>query len=79
VNVGSGTDVSIKELALLVKDIVGFEGELAFDTSKPDGTPRKLMDVNTLKSAGWEYKIKLEDGIRLAYEDALEKGLLLEE
>jgi GDP-L-fucose synthase len=78
VNVGSGTDISIKDLALTIKSIVGFEGELTFDSSKPDGTPRKLMDVSNLAKAGWSYKIKLEDGIKMAYQDALEKGLLNE-
>lgn len=79
VNVGSGTDISIKDLALLVKKIVGFEGELTFDTSKPDGTPRKLMDVSSLKSSGWNQKIDLEEGILSAYQDAEKKGLLAEE
>ena len=76
VNVGSGKDISIKDLALLVKKIVGFEGELTFDTSKPDGTPRKLMDVSRLANAGWSYSTELEDGIKMAFEDALSKGLL---
>ncbi|NJO00862.1 MAG: GDP-L-fucose synthase [Bacteroidia bacterium] len=62
-NVGTGEDISIKDLALLIKELVGFEGELRFDTSKPDGTPRKLMDVSRLKSMGWEPKISLRDGI----------------
>lgn len=69
VNVGSGTDISIKDLALLIKKIVGFDGELTFNTSKPDGTPRKLMDVSKLKNVGWTYKISLEEGIRSVYED----------
>lgn len=69
VNIGCGEDLSIKDLALLIKDIVGFEGELTFDTSKPDGTPRKLMDVSKLTSTGWTYKTHLKDGIKLAYED----------
>lgn len=75
-NVGSGTDISIKNLALLVKKIVGFEGELNFDTSKPNGTPRKLMDVSRLKAAGWQYSTHLEQGIQLAYQDALNAGKL---
>jgi GDP-L-fucose synthase len=78
VNVGSGTDITIKDLALLVKKTVGFEGDLVFDSSKPDGTPRKLMDVSHLKKAGWSYSVQLEDGIKMAFEDALEKGLLEE-
>lgn len=76
VNVGSGKDISIKDLALLVKKIIGYEGELTFDTSKPNGTPRKLMDVSKLKNAGWHYQIELEQGIHWAFEDALSKGLL---
>ncbi|TFF36879.1 GDP-L-fucose synthase family protein [Mucilaginibacter psychrotolerans] len=73
VNIGSGTEISIKELALLIKKVVGFEGNIDFDTSKPDGTPRKLMDVTKLAEKGWTYSTKLEDGIRLAYEDFLVK------
>ena len=69
INIGTGEDVSIKELALLIKRIVGFAGELVFDSSKPDGTPRKLMDVSKLHSKGWKHTIELEDGIKLAYRD----------
>jgi GDP-L-fucose synthase len=69
VNIGTGKDLSIKDLALLVKKIVDFKGELKFDTSKPDGTPRKLMDVSYLHSLGWKHKIDLEEGIRLVYEE----------
>jgi GDP-L-fucose synthase len=69
VNVGSGTDISIKDLALLVKKIVGYEGELVFDTSKPDGTPRKLMDVSRINHLGWQHKISLEEGISKVYEE----------
>ena len=76
VNVGSGVDISIKDLALTVKKVVGFEGELTFDTTKPDGTPRKLMDVSRLANAGWTYSVELEEGIKLAFDDALSKGLL---
>jgi GDP-L-fucose synthase len=71
VNIGTGEDISIKDLALLIKDIIGYEGEINFDTSKPDGTPRKLMDVSKLHSKGWHHKIELKDGIKLAYEDFL--------
>lgn len=67
VNIGVGEDISIKDLALLVKKIVGFEGELNFDTSRPDGTPRKLMDVSKLHSFGWKHKINLEEGIKSVY------------
>jgi GDP-L-fucose synthase len=69
VNIGVGTDISIKDLALLIKKIVGFKGELQFDTSKPDGTPRKLMDVSRLTGLGFRAKIGLEDGIRAVYEE----------
>jgi GDP-L-fucose synthase len=69
VNIGVGTDISIKDLALLIKKIVGFKGELQFDTSKPDGTPRKLMDVSRLADLGFKAKIGLEDGIRAVYEE----------
>lgn len=68
-NVGTGEDISIKDLALLIKEIVGFHGELVFDTSKPDGTPRKLMDVSKLHEFGWKHKISIEDGIRSVYEE----------
>lgn len=73
VNVGTGVDVTIKELAETVREIVGFEGELVWDTSKPDGTPRKLMDVSKLHGAGWKHTIELKEGIKLAYEDFLKK------
>jgi len=73
VNIGTGEDISIKDLALMIKKIVGYAGELNFDNSKPDGTPRKLMDVTKLHSKGWKHKIELEDGIKLAYGDFLEK------
>lgn len=69
INVGTGEDLSIKDLALLVKDIIGYTGEIAFDASKPDGTPRKLMDVSKLHSKGWKHTIDLPDGIKLAYQD----------
>ncbi len=71
VNIGTGEDVTIKNLAALVKQIVGFQGEIMWDTSKPDGTPRKLMDVSKLHGLGWHHKIALEDGIKLAYQDFL--------
>lgn len=76
INLGSGKEISIKNLALLVKKIVGFNGQLTFNTSKPDGTPRKLMDVSKLAKAGWAYKIELEDGIKSVYQDALKSGVL---
>jgi len=68
VNVGVGEDVSIKELAELVKETVGFKGELRFDTSKPDGTPRKLLDVSKLNNAGWKAKIDLKEGVASTYQ-----------
>jgi GDP-L-fucose synthase len=73
VNIGTGEDLSIKELAELVKQTVGFEGQINFDTSKPDGTPRKLMDVSKLHSKGWKHTIELPQGISLAYKDFLSK------
>jgi GDP-L-fucose synthase len=66
-NIGVGEDISIRELAELIARVVGFEGELVFDTSKPDGTPRKLLDVSRLKNLGWKAKISLEEGIRNTY------------
>lgn len=69
VNVGTGTDLSIKALAEMVKDIVGFEGELVWNTDKPDGTPRKLMNVGRLHSLGWKHSIELRDGITSVYEE----------
>ena len=74
VNLGSGTEISIKDLALLIKDIVGFEGELRFNTEKPDGTPRKLMDVSKLANMGWTYSIERADGIRSVYETVKTNG-----
>ena len=71
INIGTGHDISIKDLALLVKRIIGYEGELRFDTSKPDGTPRKLMDVSKLHALGWKHSIELAEGIELAYENFL--------
>jgi GDP-L-fucose synthase len=71
INVGTGEDLTIKDLALLIKAVVGFEGELHFDASKPDGTPRKLMDVSKLHQLGWKHKIDLREGLELAYKDYL--------
>lgn len=69
INVGVGEDMSIRDLAYLVREIIGYHGELHFDTSKPDGTPRKLMDVSKLHALGWQHKTSLREGIALAYED----------
>ncbi|WP_316816662.1 GDP-L-fucose synthase [Pedobacter nyackensis] len=74
INIGTGEDLTIKDLALLIKKTVGFEGELTFDSSKPDGTPRKLMDVSKLHALGWKHKVELEEGIQLAYQDFLAKN-----
>ena len=68
INVGTGEDVTIKELASIVSDVVGFTGGIDWDTSKPNGTPRKVLDVSKIKSLGWEPKISLKDGIRSTYE-----------
>lgn len=71
-NIGTGKEITIKDLAELIKDIVGYEGKIVWDSSKPDGTPRKLLDVSRLKKAGWTYKIELKDGIEKAYKWYLE-------
>jgi len=72
VNVGVGRDITIRELAETIKDITGFEGELVFDTSKPDGTPRKLVDTSMINGMGWQAKIGLKDGLAQAYQWFLE-------
>jgi GDP-L-fucose synthase len=72
VNVGVGEDISIKELALLIKEVVGYNGELKFDSSKPDGTPRKLMDVSRLRELGWKHKVSLTEGISKVYAEVKE-------
>jgi len=71
INIGTGEDLSIKDLSIIIKDIIGYTGHIEFDSSKPDGTPRKLMDVSKLHSLGWKHKINLEEGIKLAYDDFL--------
>ncbi len=68
INIGTGEDITIRELAELVRQIVGYSGEIVFDTDKPDGTPRKLLDVSRLEATGWSPKIDLEQGIRNAYQ-----------
>jgi len=78
VNLGTGKEVTITELANLVKKVVGFEGEIVYDATKPDGTPRKLLDVSKLNTLGWHYKTELEDGIRLAYDDFLHSEMRAE-
>ena len=69
VNIGTGLDISIKDLALVIKDIVGFEGELKFNTEKPDGTPRKLLDVTKIHKMGWKHSIGLKEGIKAVYKE----------
>jgi GDP-L-fucose synthase len=68
INVGVGEDVSIKELAKLIQGVVGFQGTIDWDSSKPDGTPRKLLDVSRISALGWKAQISLEDGLRSTYE-----------
>ena len=75
VNIGTGEDMTIKDLAFLIKEIVGFKGEINFDTSKPDGTPRKLMDVTKLHNKGWKHTIELPEGVAMAYKDFLSKNI----
>lgn len=75
VNVGFGDEITIKDLALLIQKVVGFEGHLAFDTSKPNGTPRKLMDSTRLFDTGWKPKTQLEEGIKLAYQDFISRNI----
>lgn len=70
VNVGTGQDISIHDLAMLIKNIVGFNGDIQFNTQKPDGTPRKLMDVTKINTMGWKHKIELEEGIKQVYAEA---------
>lgn len=73
INIGTGKDISITDMALLIKKMVGYDGELKYDTSKPDGTPRKLMDISKIHSLGWKHKIDLEEGIRMVYEEVKHK------
>jgi GDP-L-fucose synthase len=73
INIGVGHDVTIKQLAELIKSEVGYSGDIKFDTSKPDGTPRKLMDVSKINQLGWKHKIELKEGIHLVYEDFKKK------
>lgn len=78
VNVGTGEDISIKELALLVKDLIGYQGELTFNTEKPDGTPRKLLDVTKLNNLGWKHSIELKSGIQKVIDDLKNKDFNFE-
>lgn len=76
INIGVGEDLTINELAEIVKEVVGYSGSFVFDTSKPDGTPRKLMDVNKLHQLGWKHTTSLKEGIKLAYRDFLKKEMV---
>lgn len=78
INIGTGEDISILNLALMIKDITGFTGHIKTDPSKPDGTPRKLMDVSKLKALGWQAKIGLRNGIEMVYKELMEKNILNE-
>lgn len=78
VNLGTGKELTIKELTELVAKVIGYEGEIKWDTTKPDGTPRKLLDVSKLEALGWKYKTDMEEGIRLAYEDFLNNPMRAE-
>ena len=78
VNAGTGKELTIKELTELVAKVVGYKGKIEWDPSKPNGTPRKLLDVSKAKKLGWTYKTELEDGIRLAYEDFLNNPMRAE-
>ena len=78
VNVGTGKELTIRELTEIVARVVGFQGEIKWDADKPDGTPRKLLDVTKLRDLGWTYKVELEEGIRLAYEDFLSNPIRAE-
>ena len=71
INIGTGEDLTIKDLAILIKEIIGFEGDILFDSTKPDGTPKKLLDVSKINNLGWKYSIELKDGIKKTYLDFL--------
>lgn len=73
INIGTGHDLSIRDLAMLIREVVGYTGELRFDSTKPDGTPRKLMDVSRLHALGWKHQVELPEGIVLAYGDFLSR------
>jgi GDP-L-fucose synthase len=79
VNVGTGVDLTVGELANEISLIIGFEGQISWDTSKPDGIPRKLLDVSKLRSLGWEASISLQDGIKIAYADFLKQSLQIQQ
>jgi GDP-L-fucose synthase len=68
INIGTGTDLTIRDLAEMIKDIVSFKGDIVWDSTKPDGTPRKLLDINRISALGWQPRISLRDGLRNTYE-----------
>jgi GDP-L-fucose synthase len=74
VNIGTGKDIKIKDLTNLIKDIIGFKGDIMHDLTKPDGTPRKLSDVSKINQLGWKAKMSLEDGILKTYEEYIRKS-----
>ena len=78
VNVGTGLELSIRALTELVAKVTGYEGKILWDHDKPDGTPRKLLDVSKLEKLGWKYRVDLEEGIRLTYEDFLKNPMRAE-
>ena len=78
VNAGTGKEITIKALAELIASVVGYNGAIHWDTSKPNGTPRKLLDVSKSAALGWQYQTELEEGIRLAYEDFLQNPMRAE-
>ena len=67
-NIGTGKDISIQDLAELIKKIIGYQGDIVFDKSKPDGTPKKLLDISKIEKLGWKAKISLEEGLKLTYD-----------
>lgn len=79
VNIGTGEDISIRDLAYLVKEVIGFPGQIIYDSSKPDGTPRKLLDVSKIHDLGWSHKTNLKNGIELTYKHFLNESLLFPE
>ena len=74
INIGTGKDVTIREMAETMKEVVSFKGELSFDTTKPDGAPRKLIDVSRLSNMGWRYSVNLKEGLATTYEWYLTRG-----
>ncbi len=73
VNIGTGADQTIKEIAELIAETTGFKGSISWDSSKPDGTPQKLLDMSKLHSLGWRHKTELKEGLKIAYEDFLKR------